>query len=305
MITLVENFRAVFYAPFYAVEALGAYQAEGLQVTMTTSAAADNTLVSLTAGAGDVSWGGPLRIMNALDKNPSGGYVAFCEIVGRDPFYLIGRTPNAHFELKDLVGKTLAAVSEVPTPWICLRYDLRCAGIDPETVTCSPPRTMAENSAALRAGEVDVIQVFEPYAQELLAAGTGHLWYAAASRGLTSYTTFNTTRGFIEKNPQTALGMTRAMQRTLKWIATHDGRDLAELLRAYFPEIPQTTLAAAFNNYKRYGLWNQSVSVQRAGIEWLRDAMLASGAIKTRFTYEQCVDNRFAEQITREDPPSI
>jgi len=305
MITLVENFRAVFYAPFYAVEALGAYQAEGLQVVMKTSAAADNTLVSLNAGAGDVSWGGPLRIMNALDKNPSGGYVAFCEIVGRDPFYLIGRTPNAQFQLKDLVGKTLAPVSEVPTPWICLRYDLRGAGIDPATITCSPPRTMAENSAALRAGQVDVIQVFEPYAQELLAEGTGHLWYAASSRGLTSYTTFNTTRGFIDKNPEPALGMTRAMQRTLKWISTHNGRDLAEALCAYFPQIPQATLAAAFNDYKRCGLWNHNVSVQRAGIEWLRDAMLASGDIKTRFSFEQCVDNRFAEQVTREDPPSI
>ena len=305
MITLVENFRAVFYAPFYAAEALGAYQAEGLQVAMKTSTAAENTLVSLNAGAGDVSWGGPLRIMNALDKDPSGGYVAFCEVVGRDPFYLVGRAPNAQFQLKDLVGKTLAPVSEVPTPWICLRYDLRRAGIDPATITCSPLRTMAENSAALRAGEVDIIQVFEPYAQELLAEGVGYLWYAASSRGPTSYTTFNTTRGFIEKNPQTALGMARAMQRTLKWITNHDGRDLAAALAAYFPQVPQTTLAGAFNDYKRFGLWNRSVSVQRAGIEWLRDAMLASGDIKTRFSFEQCVDNRFAEQVTREDPPAI
>ena len=29
-ITLIENFRAVFYTPFYAAFALGAYAAEGL-----------------------------------------------------------------------------------------------------------------------------------------------------------------------------------------------------------------------------------------------------------------------------------
>ena len=116
MITLVENFRAVFYAPFYAAEALGAYQAEGLQVAMKTSTAAENTLVSLNAGAGDVSWGGPLRIMNALDKDPSGGYVAFCEVVGRDPFYLVGRAPNAQFQLKDLLVAKTRMMKSVPEP---------------------------------------------------------------------------------------------------------------------------------------------------------------------------------------------
>jgi NitT/TauT family transport system substrate-binding protein len=305
MITLLENFRAVFYAPFYAAEALGAYKAEGIDVAMKTSAAAANTLLSLDAGAGDVSWGGPLRIMHALDKNPSGGYVAFCEVVDRDPFYLVGSTANPQFHVRDLLGKRLATVSEVPTPWICLRYDLRHAGIDPASIHCSPARSMAENSAALRAGEVDVIQVFQPYAQELVATGAGHVWYAAATRGLTSYTTFNTTRGFVEKNPDAVLGMTRAMQRTQKWIAAHDGLDLAKAIAAYLPQIPTATLAACFNDYKRLGLWNRNPVVHREGIEWLRDAMLASGDIRTRFTFEQCVDNRFAEQVVREDPPSI
>ena len=35
-ITLFENLRAVFYAPFYAACALGAYHAEGVQVEIVT-----------------------------------------------------------------------------------------------------------------------------------------------------------------------------------------------------------------------------------------------------------------------------
>ena len=305
MITLLENFRAVFYAPYYAAEALGAYRAEGLDVRVKMSPAAQTTLVSLNAGAGDVSWGGPLRIMSALDKDPAGGYVAFCEVVCRDPFYLLGRTPNPGFKLSDLGSKRLATVSEVPTPWICLQHDLRTAEIDPASITRTTERTMAENVAALKAGEADVIQVFQPFAQRLIDEAAGHVWYAAASRGLTSYTTFNTTRAFIDKNPDTALGMTRAMYRTQKWIAAHDGRDLAQALASYLPDIPLNTLAACCNDYQRMGLWNHDPRVHRAGIEWLRDAMLASGHIRTRFSYEQCVDNRFAEQVVSDDPPSI
>ena len=299
-ITLIENFRAVFYTPFYACAALEAYEAEGLDVRMRMSEAAEKTLT-----AGEVSWGGPLRVMKALDGNPAGGYVAFCEVVGRDPFYLIGRTPNSNFAFRDLPGKRLAVVSEVPTPWICLQYDLRRAGIDPATVRCTAARSMAENAASLRSGELDVIQVFEPYARELIESGVGHVWYAAAQRGLTTYTTFNTTRAFIERNPEVALAMTRAMYRTQKWIAAHDGRALADAVSSYLPVVPRARLAACCEAYKALGLWNTRPVMQREGQEWLRDAMHAAGYIKSKPSFEQCVDMRFAERAVREDPPSI
>jgi NitT/TauT family transport system substrate-binding protein len=304
-ITLIENFRAVFYSPFYAAIALGAYQAEGLDVSLQMSAAADQTLKTVLAGSGQVSWGGPMRLMHALDDNPASRLVAFCEIVGRDPFYLIGRVPNSRFQMADLQGKIIATVSEVPTPWYCLQYDLRLAGIEPSSIRRALPGSMAANAAALRAGEVDVIQVFEPFARNLVDEGAGHVWYAAASRGPATYTTLNTTRAFLERSPDTALRMTRAIYRTQKWIAEHDGRDLAQAIAGYLPEIPAPTLAACCDGYKVRGVWNANPIQQRTGFQWLRDAMLACDAIRTKFAYEDLADMRFAEQVLKEDPPSI
>jgi NitT/TauT family transport system substrate-binding protein len=243
--------------------------------------------------------------MAALDKDPESGYVAFCEVVGRDPFFLVGRAPNPGFAPEQLPRWKLAAVTEVPTPLICLQHDMRLAGSALSTAKLAPRRIMAANAVALRAGEVDVIQVFQPYAQALVEEGAGHVWYAAASRGPTSYTTFNTTRTFLERKPDTALRLTRAMYRTLKWIAAHDGRALAEAIASYFPDIPAARLAACCETYRSLGLWNRTPILQREGLEWLRDAMLGAGAIRTRFAYEDCVDMRFAEQVLREDPPGL
>jgi NitT/TauT family transport system substrate-binding protein len=304
-VILIENFRAVFYAPFYAACALGSYEAEGLEVELKLSAELGKALQAVIAGAGQVSWGGPLRIMAALDQDPKCGYVAFCEVVGRDPFFLVGRTPNPGFAPAQLPQWTFAAVTEVPTPWICLQHDLRRAGIAPSTVKLAPGRTMADNAAALRAGEVDVIQVFQPHAQALVDAGAGHVWYSAASRGPTSYTSFNTTRAYIKREPDTVLRLTRAMYRTLKWIAMHDGRALAEAIADYFPDVPVARLAACCECYQSLGLWNLTPVLQREGLEWLRDAMLAAGAIGTCFAYEDCADMRYAEQVLREDPPPV
>mgnify|MGYP002629617876 FL=1 len=299
-VILIENFRAVFYAPFYAAFALGNYEREGVDVRLEMSAAADQTLKTVLSGSGQVSWGGPMRLLHAKDDNPDSTLVSFCEVVGRDPFYLLGREQNPGFQMRDLVGKTLAVVSEVPTPWYCLQYDLRLAGIDPASMRRTPARSMAENVASLHAGEVDVIQVFEPYAQQAVDAGFGHRWYTAASRGPATYTTLNTTRSYIERDPDTVLRMTRAMYRTQQWIAAHDGGALAESIATYLPDTPLPTLAACCSGYKASGLWNTTPVQQRAGLEWLRDAMLACNAIHSKIEYDDLADMRFAEQVVRE-----
>jgi NitT/TauT family transport system substrate-binding protein len=305
MITLVENFRAVFYAPFYAAFALRAYEAEGLEVGLKTASRATDPSRFVVSQEGDVSWSGPLRLMATLDQDPAADAVAFCEVVGRDPFVLIGREPNASFRLEDLTRLKLATVSEVPTPWLCLRHDLRLAGIDESKIDRVGNATMAENTASLRAGRVDVIQVFEPFATQLEADGAGHVWRAAAARGPTSYTTFNTTRAFLAKQPDTALRMCRAMYRTQKWIAAHGGRELGAAVASYFPDLPPPILAGALDRYRALGIWNRSPLMSREGLEWLRDAAIECGRIKRAFRFEDCSDMRFAAQAVREDPPPV
>ena len=304
-VTLIENFRAVVYAPVYAPIALGAYEAEGLQVNLKMSGDAAHTAASLIAGDGDVSWGGPLRRMLALEKNPGAGAVAFGESVGRDPFFLLAREPHPGFQLKDLLGKKVATVSEVPTPWMCLQQDLRLAGIAPEKIQRIPERSMAENVAALRSGEADVIQVFHPFGGRLVYEGAAHVWYAAANRGLVSYTTLNTTSAFAMRNPEALLKMCRAMCRTLEWIGAHDGSELATLLAGYFSDVPAPILTACFNSYRSLGLWNRTPILRREGFEWLRDAALAAGLLSRKFAYEDCVDMRFAEAAVAADLPLL
>lgn len=304
-INLIENFRALFYAPFYATFALGAFKAEGLDVELTTPSEFGNSLRALASGGADVSWGGPMRLMAARDKDPLASGVAFCEVVGRDPFFLIGRSSNPAFQMQDLLGKRVATVSEVPTPWICLQYDLKLAGVDPAAITHAPTKSMAENVDALRRGEADVIQVYHPYAATLVAEGVGHLWYSAANRGATCYTTLNTTRSFIQEHPDVVFRMTRAIYRVQKWIAAHDASALADVVASYLPDISLPMLTKGCEDYLQSGVWSRTPVVQQAGLEWKREAMLASGAIRERMGYETYVDGRFADQVVSENAPSI
>src|SRR5215468_11175738 len=189
-ITLQENLRGVLYAPFYAALALGAYRREGVEVEFVSAPEPAQSVDGLFAGTVDVAWGGPMRVMQTYDSREDCDLVCFAEAVTRYPFLLVGREPRPSFTFGDLYGARVAIVSEVPTPWLCLQEDLRRAGLDPDALSRITDRSMGENVAALRRGELDVVQVFEPFAEELISSGDGHIWYAAASRGPTSYTSF-------------------------------------------------------------------------------------------------------------------
>ena len=162
-VKLSENFRAVFYAPFYATHALGFYTSEGVEVELLNSPAPAAAAAGLLDGSIDISWGGPMRVMKAHDDDPRSPMVCFCEVAARDPFFLVGKGDAAAFRLGDLTRLKIGTVSEVPTPWLCLQHDLRLQGIDPAKLNCVTGRTMGDNLEALRRGELDVVQMFEPY----------------------------------------------------------------------------------------------------------------------------------------------
>jgi NitT/TauT family transport system substrate-binding protein len=294
-IVLTENFRALFYAPFYAAHAIGAYKADGLDVSLHTSPDPASTSAALRAGATDVMWGGPLRVLLTHAADPASDLVCFCDVVQRDPFFIIGRTPKPDFSLADLLGVRFASVAEVPTPWLCLQDDLRRAGVDPAALSRISGRSMADNAAALRAGTLDAVQLFQPHAEELLGSGAGHLWYAAASRGLTAYTTLVTRRAAIAARHDELLAMVRAMRRTLRWIAATNATDIAQALEEFFPDIPRTLCAAAIARYKALDLYAADPLMPRAGFERLKAAMLSGGALSHDIPFEACVDISLAQ----------
>jgi NitT/TauT family transport system substrate-binding protein len=300
MITLSENFRALFYTPFYAAQATGAYAKEGVEVTLRLSSDPAQTAASLRSGEVDVMWGGPLRVLLTHDANPGSDVVCFCDVVARDPFFVIGREPRPTFRPRDLARVRLGTVSEVPTPWLCLQDDIRRDGADPDAVTRVTDQTMAANAAALLAGELDAVQVFQPHAEDLLASSGGHLWYAAASRGLTAYTTLVTRRSVIEAKRDELLGMVRAMYRTLRWMAATPGAEVQRILADYFPDVPPAIYAAAIDRYRALQLYSPDPLTRPEGFDRLAAAMRSGGVLDRAIPFGDCVDNSLAEQVVAE-----
>jgi NitT/TauT family transport system substrate-binding protein len=289
-IRLSENFRAIFYAPFYAIQALGLYAREGLEVEFLTSAVPGDSIGGLLTGAIDLTWAGPMRVMKAHDQQGNSPLACFGEVVARDPFFLIGRIELAEFRLADLARLRFASVSEVPTPWMCLQHDLREQGIDPDRVARAPERSMADNLAALREGRLDVMQAFEPFTTMAERQGVGRVLYAASTRGPTVYTSFIATRAAITRNRDAFGAVVRATRHMQNWLAAHDASELATVVAPYYPDVAPDLLASSLQRYRAPGLWARDPAMSRQGFARLAESFVSGGALSTMPRYEDCVE---------------
>ncbi len=290
-IRLSENFRAAFYGPFYATLELGYFADEGLEVELVNSATPGSATSGLVDGSLDVSWGGPMRVMKDRNEAHGVGLTAFCEVVRRDPFYLVARPDLAAFKLQDLASLRFASVSEVPTPWLCLQHDLRELGLDPARIDRVADRTMDANLAALRQGTLDIAQVFEPFATRAEREGTGRVVHAASARGETSYTTLLATRDGIARRRDAFAGMTRAIGRMQAWLANEGARELSRIVAPYYPQVPTEDLEHAYRRYQQAGLWATDTTVSRIGFDRLAQSLKSGGFIATIPAYDDCVVN--------------
>lgn len=295
-VRIYENLRTVSYTPFYLAVVQGEFEAQGLNAEIVTSPEPAETAKGLLAGRVDVSWGGPMRVMLHRDEDPHCPLVCFCQVVARDPFCLVGREPNAHFEFADLVGLRVGVPIEVPTPWMTFQDDLRRADLDPAGIERVSDRSMPELADALRRGEIDVVQLMEPQVEALVQDGSGHLWHAFAARGDIGFTSFYTTRAFMDARPQVCRALSRVMSKALESLHEFEPAKTAELIADYFPQLTRDHLARCIARYLSLGLWARSTVLEKVAFERLKAALLSGGLITNDVAYEQAVDNRFSER---------
>jgi NitT/TauT family transport system substrate-binding protein len=286
---LAENFRAVFYAPFYATQALGLYAPEGLEVEFVGSSVPGDAIARLLDGSIDVTWGGPMRVMMARERGPASPLACFGEVVARDPFYLVGRPGIENFSFADLKRLRFATVSEVPTPWMCLQHDLRLAGIDPVALKRVADQTMAENLAALREGRLDVVQLFEPFVTRALRDGFGKIVYAASARGPCVYTSFIASRARIACEPAAFAALVRAVGAMQAWLAAKGAGDLAAVTADYYPDVARDELAEALGRYAAAGIWPATPAMSREGFMRLGECFVSGGKLCGVPRFETCV----------------
>lgn len=292
-LTLAENFRAIFYTPFYLLKTLGLAEQAGLELRWLPPGSPGGAIDAIKNGSVDLTWGGPMRVMKDHDTTPSNGQSLLCfgEVVARDPFFLIGKKTLASFELAQLRQLRLALVSEVPTPWLCLQADLRDLGLNVPEIESSLERglSMPEQIQALKAGTLDVVQLFEPLASELLSDPAYQLLYAAHTRGPTVYTTLICSRDGWDKHHVAFTALYEVLRTLQTWMHAQTPAVIATHVQSFFPDLSAQHLEHAIARYLQNGVWAQAPEMSQAGFDRLSYSLHSGGFIGTQIDFASCV----------------
>jgi NitT/TauT family transport system substrate-binding protein len=296
-IRLCENMRAFGYAPFYFALTGTHFADAGIEIDLITSPSASRTGAMLLEDAADVAWGGPMRVMMHHQADPECPLVCFAQIVARDPFVLVGRDPRPEFRFQDLRGARVAVATEVPTPWLTFQDDLGRAGIDPTSLRRTPDRSMEEAAAALLAGEADVVQLFEPYVDQLTQSGC-HVWHRFSTRGDIAYTTFYATRRFTTGQREACRCLVRGMAEAQLAFHAASPEAIAAAIGNFFPGCAHAVLTRIVASYRAANVWAQTPALPVAAFVRLKAALLSGGLIDRDFPFDRIVD----AGLSRTDP---
>lgn len=289
-VRLVENLRAVPYAPFYYALGGSYFRDEGIEIEVLIAPSTPETAMLLLRGEGDIAWGGPMRVLLHHDSNDDCPLICFGQVVARDPFMLLGREPRPDFRFSDLRGLEIGVAADVPTPWLTFQDDLARAGVDPASIRRGPERSMAEAVEAFRDGALDVIQVFEPWAHILRTEAGAHVWHRFSTRGDIAYTTFYATRRFVAESPDTCRRLMRGMTRALADFHEAPTARIAERIQPCFPTLTVDALDSMVDGYRRAKLWARTPDLPPAALLRLKAALVSGGLLERDTPYERVIE---------------
>jgi NitT/TauT family transport system substrate-binding protein len=149
---------------------------------------------------------------------------------------------------------------------------------------------MARNLNAYLRGHVDVVQLFEPYADQLVQQGQGHVWHRFTQRGDIAYTTFYATRTTTQRRRDDCLRLVAGMARAQKALAAASAADVAKAVAPFLPTLAPEALTRIVHSYRLHGLWATQPDLPASAFLRLKAALVSGGLIQRDPSYVQVVD---------------
>ena len=292
-IVVAEVAHSIFYAPMYAADSLGYFEAEGLDVEIILTSGADAVAAAVMSGDAEIGFCGSEQSIYIYNEGAKDYLVNFAGLTKRDGSFIVGRT-NKEFNIEDLKGAHIIAGREGGMPAMTLAYTLNQNDIKLDELNFDTSIAFASMSGAFISGIGDYVALFEPTALQLEKQGFG---YVVASLGELGgevpYTTYMTKKSYLEDNKEIIQGFTKAIQKGLDYVFTHTDKEVAEVITSYFPDTSMNDLNEVIKRYRDADSWYRTTYITEEGFDRVQDIMDNSGKLEKKAPYDKLVNNEY------------
>ena len=277
-ITVAEVAHSVFYAPQYVAHGLGFFEEEGLDVEIILTSGADNVMAAVLSGDADIGFSGTEATIYVYNGGEKDYIMTFAGLTQKDGSFLVSREPNDDFTLDDLRGKTVIGGRLGGMPEMTFEWALKEHGIDPKKdLFIDTSVAFPAMEGAFISGMGDYVTLFEPNATNVLNNKLGYVVaYVGELGGNVPYTAYNARKSYIEANPDIIKRFSRAINKGLKYVYTHDNSEIARVLLDYFPDTSLNDLEQIVERYKSNLAWKNNITINRDEWDHIQEIIKAS-----------------------------
>lgn len=297
-VTLNEVAHSIFYAPQYVAIEKGYFEEEGIELELVNGFGADKVMSALIAGEADIGFMGAEASVYLYSEGASNYVINFAQLTQRAGNFLVAREPIDDFTWDMLKGKDVLGGRKGGMPEMVFEYILNKNGINPATdVNIDQSIDFGSTAAAFSGGQGEFTVEFEPSATALEAAGEG---YVVASLGVDSgyvpYTSYSTTKEYMEENEEILQGFTNALQKGMEYVNTHSPAEIAEVIAPQFEETDVETIETIVTRYYEQDTWKNNLVFEESSFDLLQNILSGAGELDNRVPYDKLVNNQFAEK---------
>ena len=298
LVRLNEVTRSVFYAPQYVAIAQGYFKEKGIEVEITTGQGADKVMTAVLAGQSDIGFAGPEASIYVYNEGKEDHTQVFAQLTKRDGSFLVARDKTDEFDWNQLKGKTVIPGRKGGVPYMTFEYVLKQKGINPNTdVNLDDSISFDLMAGAFAGGNAEYVTLFEPTASMTEEQGAGYIVASVgAEAGEIPYTAYFAKKSYIAKNEELIQNFTDAIYKGQKWTQEHSAKEIAELIKDFFPSTDVKMLENSIQRYKDIDAWNKTPVLTEEAFNKLQDVIEEAGELEKRADYEKVVNNKYAEQ---------
>ena len=301
-ITISEVTHSVFYAPQYVAISQGFFEEEGLDIELINGGGSDKVMTAVLSGQVDIGFSGCEQTVYVYNEGKENYAITFAQLTNKDGSFLVGREPDPNFTFEKLVGKDIISGHKGGMQEMTFEYTLKQKSIDPQKdVNIDTSIRFDSMAAAFKSGQGDYVNLFEPVATQLEKDGSGYVLASIGeASGDVAYTCYNTSKNFIEKNPDIIQRFTNAIYKGQRWVEQASYEEIAKAIHKFFPEMEFEDLVKVVQRYKDQNSWAKTPVLSKESFELMQDIIENAGIINKRVPYEDLVNIEFAQKAIRQ-----
>lgn len=290
-VKVAEVAHSIFYAPQYAAISEGYFEEYGIEIDLILTPGADKVTAAVLSGDVDIGFSGSEATIYVYNGGEKDYLKTFAQLTQKDGSFLVSRENIKNFTLDDLRGKNVIGGRIAGMPEMTFEWALRQHGIDPkEDLNIDTSIEFASMGGAFISGMGDFVTLFEPTALEIEQQGYGYVVASIGELGgVVPYTSYSAKISYIEKNKEIIENFTKAIQKGLDFVHTHNSKTIAESILSFFPDTSVEDLTKVIERYKSQDTWPTTTTFTEESFNHLQDIMIAAGAIDNKVNFDNLI----------------